>query len=194
MSDRQLVLASGSPRRRELLGEAGLVFEVVVSPAEELHETGIPLAELCERNAEAKAAAVAVQRPEAVVIGADTLVWIDGQPLGKPRDLREAREMVRKLSGRTHTVCTGVCVIGGGRSECFHELTEVVFRDLDEAAIGRYFERVDPLDKAGAYAVQEHGEMIVAEVRGDFSNVVGLPLERVTGVLRDFGVTPAPAR
>ena len=188
MSDRQLVLASGSPRRRELLGEAGLVFEVVVSPAEELHETGIPLAELCERNAEAKAAAVAVQRPKAVVIGADTLVWIDGQALGKPRDLREAREMLRKLSGRTHTVCTGVCVIGGGRSECFHELTEVVFRDLDEAAIGRYFERVDPLDKAGAYAVQEHGEMIVAEVRGDFSNVVGLPLGRVVEVLRGFGV------
>jgi len=171
-----------------LLEEAGLVFEVVLSPVEEIHETGIPLAELCERNAEAKAAAVAAQRPEAVVIGADTLVWIDDEPLGKPRDMDEARAMLCKLSGRAHTVCTGVCVIGGGRRECFHELTGVRFRELDEAAIGRYFERIDPLDKAGAYAVQEHGEMVVAEVQGDFSNVVGLPLDRVVEVLGGFGV------
>ncbi len=178
-----LVLASASPRRRELLEEAGFVFEVVVSPAEEEHDADIPLAELCERNAEAKAAAVAEMRPDAVVLGADTLVWIDGDPLGKPRDMAEARAMLRKLSGRTHAVCTGVCVIGTGRRERFHELTEVVFRDLDEETIDRYFRQVDPLDKAGAYAVQEHGAMIVAEVRGDFSNVVGLPVARVVEVL-----------
>jgi septum formation protein len=188
VNDRQLVLASGSPRRREILDEAGFSFEVVPSPAEEIHETGIPLAELCERNAEAKAAAVAEQHPDQVVLGADTLVWIDDEPLGKPRDMGEARAMLRRLSGRSHTVCTGVCVIGGGRRECFHELTTVRFRGLDEAAIGRYFERVDPLDKAGAYAVQEHGEMIVAEVQGDFSNVVGLPLDRVVEVLGGFGL------
>ena len=182
----KLVLASGSPRRRELLEEAGFVFEVVVSPAEELHDAAVPLAELCERNAAAKALAVAAQRPDAVVVGADTLVWIDGEPLGKPRDMAEAREMLGKLAGRTHTVCSGVCVAGGGRVECFHELTEVVFRELDEGMIQRYFERVNPLDKAGAYAVQEHGEMVVAEVRGDFSNVVGLPLGRVVEVLRTF--------
>jgi septum formation protein len=188
MSGCRLVLASASPRRRELLEEAGLEFEVVVSPAVEVHEEGLGVAGLCERNAAAKAVAVAAERPAAVVVGADTLVWLDGEPLGKPRDLAEARAMLRKLSGRTHVVCTGVCVIGAGRRECFHELTEVVFRDLDEATIGRYFARVDPLDKAGAYAVQEHGEMVVAEVRGDFSNVVGLPLGRVVGVLRTFGV------
>jgi septum formation protein len=191
MSRGGLVLASGSPRRRELLAEAGFDFEVVISPAEELHDAGVPLAELCERNAEAKAAAVAAQRAEAVVLGADTLVWIDGEPLGKPADPGQARAMLRRLSGRGHTVCTGVCVIGGGRRACFHELTEVLFRALDEAAIGRYFERVNPLDKAGAYAVQEHGEMVVAEVRGDYSNVVGLPLDRVIGVLGGFGVRPA---
>jgi septum formation protein len=95
--------------------------------------------------------------------------------------------MLEKLSGRTHTVCTGVCVTGGGRVECFHELTEVVFRVLENDMIRRYFERVNPLDKAGAYAVQEHGEMVVAEVRGDFSNVVGLPLGRVAKVLEKWG-------
>ncbi len=188
MSERELVLASGSPRRRELLEEAGYRFEVVVSPAAEVHDAALGLVELCERNAAAKVAAVVVVRPAAVVVGADTLVWIDADPFGKPRDLTEARVMLRRLSGRVHTVCTGVCVAGGGRVECFHELTEVVFRVLDEAAIDRYLARVDPLDKAGAYAVQEHGEMVVAEVRGDFSNVVGLPLERVAGVLREFGV------
>jgi len=182
----RLVLASGSPRRRELLEEAGFVFEVVVSPAEELHDAAVPLAELCERNAAAKALAVAARHPDAVVVGADTLVWIDGEPLGKPHDLAEAREMLGKLAGRAHTVCTGVCVAGGGRVECFHELTGVVFRELDAGMIDRYFERVNPLDKAGAYAVQEHGEMIVAEVRGDFSNVVGLPLGRVVEVLKTF--------
>lgn len=182
----KLVLASGSPRRRELLEEAGFEFEVVVSPAEELHDASVGLAELCERNAAAKALAVAEQLPGAVVLGADTLVWIEGEPLGKPRDLVEARSMLEKLSGREHTVCTGVCVAGAGRVETFHELTQVVFRQLDTAMIERYFERVNPLDKAGAYAVQEHGEMIVAEVRGDYSNVVGLPLGRVVEVLGSF--------
>ncbi len=189
MSGRELVLASASPRRRELLEGAGYCFEVVVVAAEEAGDAaGLGLAGLCERNAAAKAAVVAAVRPLAVVVGADTLVWVGGEALGKPRDLGEARMMLRQLSGRAHTVCTGVCVTGRGRTVCFHELTEVVFRELDEAAIGRYLARVDPLDKAGAYAVQEHGEMVVAEVRGDFSNVVGLPLGRVAAVLQQFGV------
>jgi septum formation protein len=107
----KLILASASPRRHELLAQAGVQFEVVVSPAAEIHDSSIPLAELCEQNAELKARAVAEAYPEATVIGADTLVWIDGEPLGKPRDFNEAREMLRKLSGRNHTVCTGVCVV-----------------------------------------------------------------------------------
>jgi septum formation protein len=180
----RIVLASGSPRRRELLAAAGLEFEVIVSPAEELHDAAIPLAELCEGNAGLKAAAVAAEHPEAVVIGADTLVWIDGEPLGKPRDLGEARQMLGKLGGRGHTVCTGVCVVfPGGRRECFHELTEVRFRPLDEAAISAYFERTDPLDKAGAYGIQDSGEMIVEGIEGAFDNVMGLPVAKVMAVL-----------
>jgi septum formation protein len=163
-----------------LLEAAGMMFEVVVSPAEEIHDASIPLAELCERNAELKAAAVAESRPEAVVIGADTLVWIDGEPLGKPRDLEEARAMLRKLGGRSHTVCTGVCAIfPDGRRECFHELTEVRFRPLDEPTITAYFGKTDPLDKAGAYGIQDSGEMIVEGIEGAFDNVMGLPVAKV---------------
>lgn len=155
-------------------------FEVVVSPAEEIHDASIPLAELCEQNAELKAAAIARQHPDAAVIGADTLVWIDGEPLGKPRDMAEAGAMLRKLSGRAHTVCTGVCIVfpGGGTSR-FHDLTEVRFRILDDEAIAAYFREANPLDKAGAYGIQESGELIVEGIDGNFDNVMGLPVAKV---------------
>ncbi|MEM1083852.1 MAG: Maf family protein [Verrucomicrobiota bacterium] len=179
----KLVLASTSPRRRDLLQREGLEFEIRASPAEELHDESIPLAELCERNAELKAQAVVV--PDAVVIGADTLVWIDGTPLGKPKDLAGAREMLRRLSGRCHTVCTGVCLVfPGGRMERFHELTEVRFRAFGEDLIDEYFSIVNPLDKAGSYGIQEHGELLVESIEGDFDNVVGLP---VTSLLARLG-------
>ena len=179
-----LVLASGSPRRRDLLARAGLEFEVVVSPAEEIHDPSLPADRLCEGNATLKAAAVARSHPHATVIGADTLVFIDADALGKPADLEEARAMLRRLSGRTHTVCTGVCVIRpGGGIRAFHEMSEVEFRVLDDAAIDAYFRLVDPLDKAGAYGIQVHGERIVAEIRGSFENVMGLPVARLLDVL-----------
>lgn len=176
----KLILASASPRRRELLAAAGLSFEVVVSPAEEIHDAAIPLDRLCEQNAELKAEAVAKDHPDATVIGADTLVYLPGEPLGKPTSPEEAREMLRKLSGRPHTVCTGVCLIrpGGGR-ELFHALTEVEFRELDGAAIEHYLSLVHTMDKAGGYALQEHGDLIVREIRGSYSNVVGLPVDEV---------------
>lgn len=156
---------------------AGLEFEILPSPAEELHDAAIPPAELCEKNAELKAVAVAADHPGAVVIGADTLVFLDGEPLGKPRDLGAAREMLRRLGGRTHFVCTGVCIVGpDGVARCFHDLTEVRFRPLDDHAIDAYFRVADPLDKAGAYGIQEHGELLVEEIRGAFDNVMGLPV------------------
>lgn len=181
----KIILASSSPRRRELLSEAGLDFEVVASPAEEIHDASIPLAELCEKNAGLKAAAVAVDYREAIVIGADTLVWIDGDPLGKPKDMEEARAMLRRLSGRTHTVCTGVCVVfPGGEVRRFHDLTQVHFRVLDEEAIEAYFREANPLDKAGAYGIQESGDLIVREIEGNFDNVMGLPVAKVLEALR----------
>lgn len=158
---------------------------MVVSPAEEIHDASIPLAVLCEQNAELKAQAVAATYPEATVIGADTLVWIDGEPLGKPRDINEAREMLRKLSGRDHTVCTGVCVIeSNDRIKRFHDLTTVRFHLLDDALLEAYLAKTNPLDKAGAYGIQDHGEMIVAGIEGSFDNVMGLPVAKVLAALQ----------
>jgi septum formation protein len=179
-----IVLASASPRRRELLARAGVVFEVVVSPVEEIHDASIEPERLCEMNATLKAEDVAARCPHATVIGADTLVFIDGEPLGKPADLDEARVMLRRLAGRLHKVCTGVCVISpDGRREVFHETTEVTFHPLDEAAIEDYLKVANPLDKAGAYGIQEFGERIIAGIRGDYDNVVGLPVARLTRLL-----------
>jgi len=180
-----VILASASPRRRELLERAGLVFEIAHSPAEEIHDASIPPEELCETNAALKAEAVAALRPEATVIGADTLVFIDGEPLGKPADLDEARAMLRRLAGRAHRVCTGVCVIfPDGRRELFHDTTEVTFLPLDEAAIDAYLSIANPLDKAGAYGIQEYGERIISGISGSYENVMGLPVGMVMGALR----------
>jgi septum formation protein len=183
----RLILASGSPRRKELLDEAGWDFEVVLSPAEELHDVAVDYRTLCQENAALKARAVARNHPDAIVIGADTLVCLDGVPLGKPKDEDEARAMLRSLSGRINFVCTGVCLCGpGGREHVFYEVSEVEFRVLSETDIADYMALVHTLDKAGAYAAQEHGERIIVEVRGDLSNVVGLPVERLRSELESF--------
>ena len=180
-----IVLASSSPRRRELLERAGVVFEVVVSPVEEIHDESMKLHVLCETNAALKAAAVAMVRPEATVIGADTLVFIDDVPLGKPLNMEEARAMLRRLSGRVHQVCTGVCLIQpGGERRLFHEITEVTFQELNEGLIEDYLSRVNPLDKAGSYGIQECGELIISGISGSYENVMGLPVDKVIQALR----------
>lgn len=183
-----VVLASASPRRRELLAGAGITFEVVVSPAEEIHDASMRLDVLCEINATLKASAVADLRPDATVIGSDTLVFIDDIPLGKPADLQEAREMLWRLSGRTHQVCTGVCVIypGGGKN-VFHDIADVTFLPLDEATINSYLSLANPLDKAGAYGIQESGELIISSICGSYDNVMGLPVDKVIAALEGHG-------
>jgi septum formation protein len=179
-----LILASSSPRRHELLHDAGLVFDVVASCAEEIHDHDIHPPDLCEENAARKAREVAIRHPQATVIGADTLVFLDGEALGKPANLDESRAMLRKLSGRTHFVCTGVCIIRPGpRETCFHEITDVTFRPLTEAVIETYLTRAHTLDKAGAYGIQEHGDLIIEGIRGSYDNVMGLPVDRLLSEL-----------
>lgn len=182
----QIILASASPRRRELLERAGIPFEVVVSPAEEIHDHSLPPEVLCEWNAKLKAAAVAIHHPQAMVMGADTLVFIDHEPLGKPANHDDARAMLRRLSGRTHHVCTGVCMIfPGGRMRVFHDTTEVRFRVLDEPSIDAYLDVTDPLDKAGAYGIQSSGDLIIDGIDGSYENVMGLPIELVVAILAE---------
>jgi septum formation protein len=185
----RVILASGSPRRRELLEAAGLSFEVIPSPAEEIHDASLGMEGLCEENARLKAIAVAAHHPEAVVIGADTLVFLDGQPLGKPKDMAEAVRMLRSLSGFVHNVCTGVCICEpGGKIRTLHAVTEVVFRTLDDAMIYEYLAKTSPLDKAGAYGIQDHGEMIVERISGGYDNVMGLPVGLVLKALEEIGL------
>jgi len=186
MTTMRIILASASPRREELLRSLGLDFQVVPSEAVEHDEHPVSPRDLALHNAQLKARDVAAQHPDALVIGADTIVVLASQVYGKPRDVDEARHMLRNLSGRSHCVITGVCLIHGVERSFLVE-TWVQFRELSEADIERYVAAVNTLDKAGAYAVQE-GPPIVATVEGSYSNVVGLPLERLVAELREFGV------
>lgn len=184
-----LILASASPRRFDLMTEAGLCFTVVPAEVEEFHDESVPVADLTRQNAALKAEWVAARHPDTWVIGADTLVSIGRQALGKPADLTEAARMLRRLAGRTHVVGTAVCLIqaGTGRKHEFLEETFVTFKPLDDTEILRYLTLINPLDKAGSYAAQEHGEVIIERVEGAYSNVVGLPMERLMTELRAVG-------
>ena len=137
--------------------------------------------ELCQLNAHRKARAVAKKIPDSLVLGADTLVFLGGEIMGKPRDLADARRMLARLQGRTHQVVTGVSLIHlrGHRERLFAVSTDVTFRPLDERQMGDYLSKTNPLDKAGAYGIQEHGDLIVSEISGSFSNVVGLPVDQL---------------
>jgi septum formation protein len=180
----RLILASGSPRRSELLAAAGIGFEVIPSPAEEIHDSSLGMAELCEENARLKAIAVFSLHPDAVVIGADTLVFLDGEPLGKPKDMAEAEVMLRRLSGKMNRVCTGVCILRPGEKvTLLHVVTEVFFRELDDETLFAYLAKTQPLDKAGAYGIQDRGEMIIERIEGSYDNVMGLPVEQVLQAL-----------
>jgi septum formation protein len=180
-----LVLASASPRRRELLAQAGIACEVVPSAVPEVPQPGEPSEAFARRVAREKAVAVAQQRPTAHVLGADTVVVIDAELLGKPRDAADARRMLRALSGRTHQVLTAVALVGpSGAVDEVVVRSEVEFCPLTAADIDAYLATGEPFDKAGAYAVQGAGGRFVRQVRGSFSNVVGLPMETVTALLR----------
>ena len=181
-----LILASASPRRRELMAYTGLPFEVICADAEEI-KTGEPDVLVME-NARRKARAVAALHPGRMVLAADTVVYQDGRVLGKPRDEQDARNMLRRLSGNTHTVYTGVCVIDAdGREAVNVDASRVEFVVLSEEAISWYIATGEPMDKAGAYAVQGRAGMFVRSISGSYSNVIGLPMALVRDMLRDAG-------
>jgi septum formation protein len=186
----RLILASASPRRRELLAQLGVPFEVVVAHVEEHEEESTDPRVLVAHNAALKADWVAARHPDALVLGADTTVFLDGAALNKPRDLADARAMLRRLSGCTHTVFTGLavrCVTDGIRMD-EGAASEVTFKSLDAATIDTYVGLVNTLDKAGAYAIQEHGDLIVAGYRGSLTNIIGLPLETTKQILTRCGL------
>jgi len=189
-SARRIVLASASPRRSQLMQEIGLKFDVMPSQVAEGDISASCPEELVMRLAHAKAADVAGRIQSGIVIGADTVVVAGGQILGKPVDLDDAAKMLRALSGREHQVYSGVAVIDAesGRSLIDYEATAVRFRQLSEAAIQRYVATGEPMDKAGAYAIQGLGSLLVTGISGDYNCVVGLPLCRLAMMLSEFGV------
>jgi septum formation protein len=182
---RRLILASASPRRRELLARLGLPFDVVVAEVTEHEDPETDPRVMVAHNAALKADWVAARHPDAVVLGADTTVFLDGKAINKPADLGEARAMLRRLSGREHTVFTGIAVrvLSAGLKIDDGVSSGVEFKPFGDAVIEDYLRLVNTLDKAGAYSIQDHTEMIVAGYKGSFTNIMGLPMELTKQIL-----------
>ena len=193
----KIILASSSPRRRELMAQAGFAFEVLVSEADETIETETP-GEMVEVLSERKAAAVAEEikrqgfaEESVLLVGADTMVAIDGKKLGKPKDEKGAEEMLEELSGRTHQVYTGVALFSLKegiieKKTTFHECTDVTMVSMTEKEIADYVASGDSMDKAGAYGIQGLAAIFISEIKGDYYNVVGLPISRVYHEIEQF--------
>jgi nucleoside triphosphate pyrophosphatase len=185
----RIILASQSPRRRELLSLIGIPHDVRPADLDETVWPGeVPTAHV-ERLARSKAEAIARREPGAVVIGADTIVVLDGDILGKPNDVLEAAATLRRLSGRTHTVHTAVAVARNGQTVSGVESVEVTFRPLTDVQVEAYVATGEPMDKAGAYGIQGYGAVIVERVHGDYFAVMGLALGRLVGLLEQVGVS-----
>ena len=187
------ILASGSPRRDDLLSESGYVFDVIKPTIEEIEDPSIEVKKLTALNAKLKGEEVANKYPDAVVLAADTLVLLDGVVFGKPADFEEAASMLSRLNGKTHHVFTAVAIMKVS-TEQLVELsvtTEVIFKNLTQAEQQAYHAVIEPLDKAGAYAAQEHGEMIIEKFSGSMTNVIGLPMDETVAALeKEFRVLP----
>jgi len=176
-----VILASASPRRSELLTSMDIEFEVVPSHVEEIIDGYDFIPDLCEANARIKAEPIADLHPECLVIAADTMVYLEENIFGKPTDLEDAHQMISKLQGRTHQVSTGVSLIYHNEeiNKSLSVITNVTFLPLNPQQISDYLNKIDPLDKAGGYAIQEHKQLISKRVSGSISNVIGLPVERL---------------
>lgn len=190
-----IILASGSPRRRQLLEQLGLSFTVQSSDVDESVEPGLSPAAMVEQLSLRKGQAVAERvGPDSLVLAADTVVALGDAVLGKPQDRAKAVSMLTSLSGKTHQVYTGVTLLGGGRRVTEHETTAVTFRSLSREEIVAYVDTGEPMDKAGAYGIQGYGALLVERLEGDYFNVMGLPLCRLGRMLAAFGVEPLKFR
>ena len=187
---RPLILASASPRRRELLATLGIPFTVAVAEVSEHEEAETDPRVMVAHNAALKSDWVAARHPEAIVLGADTTVFLEGRALNKPADLTEARAMLRRLAGKTHTVFTGLALrcLRAGLIMDRGETSEVTFKAFDEEVISTYLSRVHTLDKAGGYGIQEHGDLLVSGYTGSLSNIIGLPLDTTKQMLVEAGL------
>jgi septum formation protein len=190
---RPFILASSSPRRRDLLRERGVSFEIVPAHCEEAVEASPEATVL--GNARRKAAAISVQRPEALVLGVDTEVWFAGRIFGKPASMDDALRMIAELNGQTHEVYSGVCLAwnGGVHEHTFVDVTHVHFHQRSEEQLRRYLQRIGPLDKAGAYAAQDDRGEMIARVEGSYTNVIGLPMEALEKAMTEIGETFPPS-
>lgn len=177
----ELILASNSPRRKELLSKLNYTFAVIPSVGEEVSTAKLPV-DIAKELANRKALEVFKAYPDAVVIGCDTVVELDGQLLGKPKSVADAKQMLTALSGKTHLVHTGVCIVHKMGIWLFADTTEVVFSDLSAQQIDDYIATGSPMDKAGAYGIQDSG--FVSRIVGSYDNVVGFPTERVAVILQ----------
>lgn len=189
IADVRVVLASQSPRRRQLLDLVGIRHEVIVSDAEEIPQSGELPERYCERLACEKVSVVASKAPGALVVGADTIVVVDGLLLEKPKDVLDAEKMLRVLSGRPHTVMTAVAASYEGKVVSGVEIVDVTFMPLSDDEIRRYVATGEPLDKAGAYGIQGYGATIVRRIDGDYFAVMGLSLVRLIGLIRELGIS-----
>ncbi len=179
-----LILASASPRRQELISMISKEVHIEPADVDESFSADTPVESVPEMLAVRKAAAVAARHPEDTVIGCDTSVIVDGEILGKPTDCEDAKRMLKLLSGTTHQVITGCAIFKSGRSLSFSETTDVTFYTLSDEEIDSYVSTGEPMDKAGAYGIQEYGSLLVKKINGDYFNVVGLPVGKLNKVLK----------
>ena len=186
---KHIILASNSPRRREFLSSLGIEFDVIPADVDEKLLPGETFREHVARLSIEKSKRVSRENTDAFVLGADTLVVIGGKPLGKPNDEGEATEMLRAISGKTHTVLSGYCVVDGRTGEMKTGVveTEVTIKGLTAGEIEAYVSTHESMDKAGSYAIQGIGSFMVSEIHGSYTNVVGLPVPEVVGALLDLG-------
>lgn len=185
---KRFILASASPRRKEILANAGFEFDIIVSDVDENITEDLSPSETVEELAKRKALAVWEENKDAVVFGCDTVVAVDGKILGKPRDDDEAFDMIKMLSGKAHTVSTGVCICASDKVSVFSNTTQVEFYPLSDETIRGYVATGESSDKAGAYGIQGFGSVLIKEIKGDYFSVMGLPVSESSRVLADFGI------